>query len=63
MALLLLSAAGALVSFFGSIGPAVTASSETQVVEIWGAYGYLEEIRNSCRKWDSNPHGLAPTGF
>ena len=41
MALLLLSAAGALVSFLGSIGPAVTASSETQVVEIWRAYGYL----------------------
>ena len=41
MALLLLSAAGALVSFLGSIGAAVTASSETQVVEIWRAYGYL----------------------
>jgi hypothetical protein len=41
MALLLLSAAGALVSFLGSIGPALTASSDTQVVEIWRAYGYL----------------------
>ena len=41
MALLLLSAAGALVSFLGSIGPAISAGSETQVVEIWRAYGYL----------------------
>ena len=41
MALLLLSAAGALVSFLGSIDPALTASSDTQVVEIWRAYGYL----------------------
>jgi hypothetical protein len=41
MALLLLSAAGALVSFLGSIGPALTASSDTQVVETWRAYGYL----------------------
>jgi hypothetical protein len=41
VALLLLSAAGALVSFLGSIGPAISASSETQVVEIWRAYGYV----------------------
>jgi hypothetical protein len=41
MILLLLSAVGALFSFFGSIGPALSASPETQVVEIWRAYGYL----------------------
>ena len=41
LALLLLSAAGALIAFLSSIGPALAASSDTQVVEIWRAYGYL----------------------
>jgi hypothetical protein len=41
MILPVLSTVGALFSFFGSIGPAVTASPATQVVEIWRAYGYL----------------------
>jgi hypothetical protein len=41
MVLMLLSAVGAVFSFVFSIGPALGASPETQVVEVWRSYGYL----------------------
>ncbi len=41
MILMLLAAVGALLAFVGAIGPTVSASPGTQVVETWRLYGYL----------------------
>ena len=40
-ALMLIAALGALFSFLSSIGPAVAAGHDAQVVEVWRSYGYL----------------------
>jgi hypothetical protein len=39
--LMLAAALGALLAFVGAIGPAVSASPEAQVVEMWRMYGFL----------------------